>query len=116
MENKRQATIYDFARMCNSHDECRYCPTSHYNNSKGCGCIKLIQQCTDEASEIILKWCDKHAAKTYADDFFEKFPNAERRSNSGRPNICINRIYPGTETDCDHKTCDACWAREYKKN
>lgn len=52
--------------------------------------------------EIMQKWSDEHPKKTYAQDFFEKFPNA--RSNSdGTPFVCRERIYGG---ECPVLECD----------
>lgn len=113
MDNKRKATIYDYARMCNSYDSCQYCPLSHYNNSQACGCIKLIQQYTDEANEIVLKWCDRHAVKSYADNFFEKFPNAEREDGD-IPTVCRNTVY-GITSGCLGKPCKKCWKEKYEE-
>ena len=59
-----------------------------------------------EIIEKIQKWSNEHPQKTYADDFFEKFPNAERIADR-IPIICRRSIYGG---ECDKgKQCPDCW-------
>lgn len=49
---------------------------------------------------------DKYHNKTYAMDFFEKFPNAIK-AESGNPTICRSHIY-GDKLDCNCE-CEECW-------
>jgi hypothetical protein len=58
--------------------------------------------------ETIQKWSDEHPKKTYAQDFFEKFPKA-RRNSDGTPFVCRERIYGG---ECPVLKCDECWNRD----
>jgi hypothetical protein len=63
--------------------------------------------------ETIQKWSDEHPKKTYAQDFFEKFPKAQR-NRDGTPFVCRKRIYGGihsaTLEDCDYtRACYRCW-------
>lgn len=46
------------------------------------------------AFENLQKWSDKHPKKTYAQDFFEKFPKAQSNWD-GTPFVCRKRIYGG---------------------
>lgn len=116
MENERKATIHDYARLCSSHsDGCFNCPISYYHNGERRTCGTFVVKYPDKANEIIIKWCDEHPVKTYADDFFEKFPNAERKYDYEIPNVCINRIYPNAECDCYNKICSECWRTPYKE-
>ena len=63
--------------------------------------------------EIMQKWSDEHPKKTYAQDFFEKFPKAQSNSD-GTPFVCRKRIYGGirsTLEDCDYTgACYRCWS------
>ena len=64
------------------------------------------------AVENLQKWSDEHPKKTYAQDFFEKFPNVQRGSY-GTPLVCRKEIYgracPKIE-DCGYTgTCKNCW-------
>lgn len=62
--------------------------------------------------ENLQKWSDEHPKKTYAQDFFEKFPKAQSKSD-GSPFVCRKRIYGKTRPefeDCDYTgTCYKCW-------
>lgn len=66
-----------------------------------------------KAIEILQKWSDEHPKKTYAQDFFEKFPKAQSNSD-GTPFVCRKRIYGGirsTLEDCDYTgACYRCWS------
>jgi len=65
------------------------------------------------------KWAAEHPVKTYAMDFFEKFPNAPTQP-SGRPDPCVMDIY-GREGFGKCKkgeivgACIDCWNREIPK-
>lgn len=63
--------------------------------------------------EIMQKWSDEQPKKTYAQDFFEKFPKAQSDSD-GTPFVCRKRIYGGirsTLEDCDYTgACYRCWS------
>lgn len=105
------ANIKDLQRMCRNCEECNGCPLF----------IKGFSQCTpsefpDNVDEIIDKWVAEHPIKTYAMDFFEKFPNALRNEN-GVPKFCFKHIY-GDEIRCpfsDSYSCTECWNREMKE-
>ena len=65
-----------------------------------------IGEYAEEVIEICEKWRKDHPVKTYADVFFEQFPNAERWHNDNRiPQASFNQIYGGTfinsETDVE---------------
>jgi hypothetical protein len=65
-----------------------------------------------KAVDNLQKWSDEHPKKTYAQDFFEKFPKAPSKSD-GSPFVCRKKIYGGiysTLEDCDYTgTCKNCW-------
>lgn len=66
-----------------------------------------------KAIEILQRWSDEYPKKTYAQDFFEKFPKAQSNSD-GTPFVCRKRIYGGihstTLEDCDYtRACYRCW-------
>lgn len=66
-----------------------------------------------KAMKSLQKWSDEHPKKTYAQDFFEKFPKAQSNSD-GTPFVCRKRIYGGirsTLEDCDYTgACYRCWS------
>lgn len=50
--------------------------------------------------------------KTYADDFFEKFPNAQKEAG-GAPKSCRDLVY-GTKSSHCMGGCRQCWNEPYK--
>lgn len=74
---------------------------------------KICAEDAIKAMEILQKWSNEHPKKTYAQDFFEKFPKAQRNWD-GTPFVCRKRIYGGihsaTLEDCDYtRACYRCW-------
>lgn len=109
------ATIKDFARMCKSNQNEGFCTnTCPIFNAKGNKyCFNYIASCIEEAEAIIGKWVSEHPIKTYADDFFEKFPKAGKFDDGTPYENCVNNLY-GTDFPCD-ENCKSCWNREYKE-
>lgn len=98
------ASIKDLKRMCIAYDECKDCPLS--TACSGYAAPNTIQ---DNADEIVDKWIQEHPARTYAMDFFEKFPKAPKD-----PSVClmpcIRLIYPeAMYKSCLEYTCKDCW-------
>ena len=92
--------------MCDSYKKCDDCPLGYTR------CGDSISALYDNADEIVDKWVLKHPVKTYAMDFFEKFPNAPK-GEKGTPKICPHQIYP--EIDANYRCCEnclKCWNRE----
>ena len=109
---KKQATAFDYARMCMTVDECSKCPIDKANDNGphawAGSCGNFIVKHRDEANEIILEWCEKHPAKTRQDKFLEIYPNANVRD--GVIQMCPRHI----ESDyfCQSQTCRDC-KRDY---
>ena len=95
------AKIKDLKRMCKSYkSKCTDCPL--------CG-----RCCAFEISdEIVDEWVKEHPARTYAMDFFEKFPNAEHRQEINIPKPCLREIYGKFSSVCNGMGCYACWNQE----
>ena len=91
------ATIKQLKQMCDSYKKCGDCPL----NDTCCG--DSVSSLPDNTDEIVDDWISKHPVKTYAMDFFEKFPNAPRGAE-GSPKICPRQIYP--EIDVDDRCCE----------
>lgn len=99
----------DFIRIhaeeCKNHQACRECPFV-------CGCClfrkigKRMTQAEIEKSVAIAEKLDHK--KTYADDFFEKFPDAPTESN-GKPIPCRDTIYRRRPKLCGGESCLSCW-------
>lgn len=103
-----KATIYDYARMCNSlGDNCKECPLFN----KESACSGEILHHTSKANEIILKWCKEHPIKTRQDELLKMFPNA-KIDNCGTSILCPQWV--DKDFNCNPQTlcCDEC-CREY---
>ena len=73
---------------------------------------KIYAEDAIKAVENLQKWSDEHPKKTYAQDFFEKFPKAQSGSD-GTPFVCRKTIYgevPPKDERCDRReACKNCW-------
>jgi len=105
------ATIKDYKRMCKYYKKliagCFRCPLH---------CDLRPRDFPDNVDEIIDKWVQEHPAKTYADDFFEKFPNAQLDSY-GAPRACVNVIYglgDCSKSEISGIICRDCWNQKMK--
>jgi len=104
--------LHELKRLCGSRDEC----VANAANKEDCpmfGVCKLMHSKIRDkdiktAIETVQKWSDEQPKKTYAQDFFEKFPKA-RRNSDGTPFVCRERIYGG---ECPVLECDECWNKE----
>jgi hypothetical protein len=113
-------TINFFAeakRLCESRTTCR----ADISNKEQCPlfvfCESTIATRSAEdaikAIENLRKWSNEHPKKTYAQDFFEKFPKApkDKSAKSEYPHACRNMTYGGgcpkieSRIDC----CYECW-------
>lgn len=108
----KKATIYDYARMCKSYDDCSICPLGKTT------CHLLISKNPDEANEIILKWCKEHPIKTRQSKFLEIFQNVALVGEA--INICPREIDNKYSADCTKSSCYDCknfyWLAEVDEN
>ena len=89
--------------------KCTDCPL--YTGGISCMPITL----PNNIDEIVDKWVTEHPVKTYAMDFFEKFPDAPRTTN-GNPIPCIGAIYSEfRDINCLEGGCSECWNCEMEK-
>ena len=110
---KVMASIKDLKRMCVSYDECGKCPLFDIG---GTSC-RQPYECPDNTDEIVDEWVSEHPVKTYAMDFFEKFPGAQRNATTGIPIPCIRVIYSEFyDKVCPAERCSECWNREMKED
>ena len=98
------ASIKNLKRMCSACRDCERCPMSMY--------LCTPEDLPDNADKIVDKWISEHPVKTYAMDFFEKFPNASRMQNGRTPNACVKDLYGIASINCLMDTCENCWNRE----
>ena len=112
--------FHELQRLCDSSGSC----SGVLYNKEDCPMFTICRQIkkygkvfdenknAKKAIKIVQKWSDEHSRKTYAQDFFEKFPKAQRGSD-GAPFVCKKTIYgrarPNFE-DCGYTgTCENCW-------
>lgn len=100
------AQIKDLKRMCKFYSDCSNCEL--FEPFDTCG-VSLLP---DNLDKIVDKWVKEHPVKTYAMDFFEKFPNAIKLID-GRPGFCRAAIY-GEKMECPKCGCYDCWNQEMK--
>ena len=111
----------DFFAEAKRHCDSRTACEADAANKEQCPMFEVCDRpfteiCVEDvktAIEIVQKWSDEHPKKTYAQDFFEKFPKAQSNSD-GTPFVCRKRIYGGirsTLEDCDYTgACYRCWS------
>ena len=115
--NKTTNFLHELKRLCDSHDEC----VANEANKEDCPMFgvcslthsRLCAETVKTAIEIVQKWSDEHSKKTYAQDFFEKFPDAPKDESVKEkcPLACRKGIYGGEcpkiklRIDC----CYECW-------
>ena len=88
--------------MCKERGTCSGCPIDGHNLR--CGCRDISKSELKEIIEIIEQWSKENPAKTYKDDFLEKFPNAVIAEN-----ICRYHVYKTGGCDRFTGDCELCW-------
>lgn len=88
----QKATIFDYARICNSYKQCEACPLGINTNGTEMSCSFVIREVTDKANEIILKWCEEHPIKTRQSEFLKMFPNAKINETHGVITCCPQKV------------------------
>lgn len=96
-------------RICKARDDCEKCELE-----LNCPFATVPSDHDyDKAEAILAKWAEEHPERTIMDDFFEKFPKAQRDDN-GCPTTCARRL--GYVCECliaedKASDCVACWRR-----
>lgn len=104
-------------RLCASRRDCKLsivdkCPLYEFCKK---GVLTLSRKDIEYAIETLHKWSRENPRKTYAQDFFEKFPDAQSNSD-GSPYVCRQTTYggecPGSECEKYDYTgaCYRCWS------
>lgn len=108
--------FHELKRLCGSRSAC----DADAANKERCPMFGVCEDaltriCAEDvktAIEIVQKWSDEHPKKTYAQDFFEKFPKAQSYSD-GSPVMCRKIIYgeirPPFENCYYTGACKRCW-------
>lgn len=105
-------------RLCASRRDCKLgiidrCPLYEFCEK---GAPTLSRKDIEYAIENLHKLSREHPRKTYAQDFFKKFPEA-KPDKEGVPRMCRANCYGGS---CQHSPvsevgrtpCKACWNEE----
>lgn len=79
------------------------CTTCPFNEGDKVGCLANDMR----AIEIVEKWVKEHPAKTYKQDFLEKYPNA-RLTEDNFPVACLIDL-GYMNFDCEGISCKDCW-------
>ena len=105
MKIKQRMVKYSL-KMRACMEDCGECAFHTQNNGLKCHCsdVELIDP--ERAENIVKQWAKEHPQKTYAQDFFEKYPKAEK-DKYGNPKPCRKDIYVGCCSDYD--SCTECW-------
>lgn len=82
--NKTTNFLAELQRLCDSRDRC----IANAANKEQCPMFGFCEDALtrigiEDATkliETIQKWSDEHPKKTYAQDFFEKFPKVRRKN------------------------------------
>lgn len=93
------------AGRCADADDEEQCPMFDYCEHS------ITTRGTEEitkAIENLQKWSNEHPKKTYAQDFFEKFPNAQNYAGVN-PVVCRKKIYGGFKNGDCAEPCYKCW-------
>ena len=104
--------LSELKRLCDSRDGC----VADAANKERCPMFGVCEDaltriCAEDvktAIETVQKWSDEHPKKTYAQDFFKKFPKAQSNSD-GSPIICKEIIYGGFNNYICTESCYECW-------
>ena len=104
MKIKQRIVKTNSQKKCNIG--CWLCPLSDHKNGMGIGCRELEWRYPEKAEEIVKQWAKEYPQKTCAQDFFEKYPKAEK-DKYGNPKPCRKDIYGGCCSDYD--SCTECW-------
>ena len=110
--NKTIDFFAEAKRLCDSRTACE----ADAVNKEQCPMFEvcdhpLTEICVEDAIKAmksLQKWSDERSKKTYAQDFFEKFPKAQSNSD-GSPIICKEIIYGGFNNYICTESCYECW-------
>ena len=113
--NKTIDFFAEAKRLCDSRTAC----SANEKNKERCPLFvfckcNITTRSVEEtimAIENLQKWSNERSKKTYAQDFFEKLPDAQKRnSTKGRyPAACRNIIYGGGCMGAGSSRCWKCW-------
>lgn len=106
-------------RMCANYVSCRDgCPLlDPLTDASTINCGEFMKAEPEKFEKIVMEWVKKHPEKTMMDVFFEKFPDAPKRSY-GAPTLCPDQIGLAKKESCSCAggNCLKCWSRPAPDN
>lgn len=111
--SKTENYLKEKRRMCETVKYCAECPFYDIEEKDCLNYSSIKQISTKEAIAVVQKWSDEHPPKTYAQDFFKKFPEAKPDAY-GVPRMCRANCYGGScrqpsPIDSNQEMCKCCW-------
>ena len=94
-------------RICSS-SSCSDCVLSFRGDCR----LEDENTAAENIVRIVETWSAEHPAKTYKQDFFEKFPNADEDGFCDC--VCREAIYGKNGCNDPKKSCESCWNEEMK--
>lgn len=114
--SKTEVFLAEWRRM---HYTIDYCEKCHLDHDIKQTCLAFVTTNPKKSVEAVQKWSNEHPEqkpKTYADDFFEKHPNAPKRAN-GMPMAFRCQVYGcscGKHEANMINGCEMCWNEPYE--
>lgn len=100
---KKQAPIFDYARICKQSTKCSQCLLRKFCADQR----DMFSNDIDKANEIILNWCEEHPTKTRQSEFLKMYPNAVLDDDKVI-SICPENIDIENGINCGKQSCDTC--------
>ena len=109
--------LNQWIRFCKSHKDCKCC-SAYFSCPKTqlSATLPPPQLDSDWVDDIIKKivdWAKKNPPKTYAQDFFEKFPNAKKLL--GKPYVWGAQGPNVVSEFCSDADCVRCWTQSMEE-
>ena len=102
--------LKEYHRMCDSAGESSCTGCLMHIRKGNMPCWDFRKKYPEQAVAIVEEWRKNHPKKTIKDDFFEKFPNANKLCD-GIPDACAAKL--GYVSECTYQNCEdfckECW-------
>lgn len=103
--------LKELKRMCKTISHCESCPLGKIYETHVFECYTARNKNPEEVVEIVEKWSKENPQKTILQDFFEKYPNANRYEIGIK--LCPKDL--GYTIGCELEWCgeemEKCWNR-----
>ena len=104
--------LKEYHRMCDSAGESSCAGCQIHIRKGNMMCWDFRKKYPEKVISIVQQWSKEHPQKTLKDDFFEKFPNANKLCD-GIPDACAAKL--GYVSECTYQNCEdfckECWNR-----